>query len=65
MEEEHSCAAKGVRPVWSPSEAAAEREAKRRSLYSTYMNFRPVMSTFPLPWICQVVSYGGADEGAG
>lgn len=45
MEEEHSFAAKGVRPVWSPSEAAPEREAKRRSLYSTCMNFRPVVST--------------------
>lgn len=56
MEEEHSFATKGVRPVWSPSEAAPEREAKRRSLYSTRMNFRPVMSTFSLPWICQVVS---------
>ena len=45
MEEEHSFATKGVvRPVWSPSEAAVEREARRRSHYYTYVNFWPFAS---------------------
>lgn len=32
MEEEHSFAAKRVRPVWSPSEAAPERSKKKVAL---------------------------------
>lgn len=45
MEQEHSFATKGVvRPVWSPSEAAVEREARRRSHYYTYVNFWPFAS---------------------